>query len=52
MHSLTSALDEGQWSASLLGCFTPSVRAPGTHWIGGWVSPRSGMAVVSCQINK
>jgi hypothetical protein len=23
--------------------FTPSGRAPGTHWIGGWVDPRVGL---------
>jgi hypothetical protein len=22
--------------------FTPGERVPGTHWIGGWVGPRSG----------
>jgi len=21
--------------------FTPRERAPGTHWIGGWVGPRA-----------
>jgi hypothetical protein len=36
-HSLTLALDEGEWSASRPGRFTPRERAPGTHWIGGWV---------------
>jgi hypothetical protein len=23
--------------------FTPGERAPGTHWIGGWVGPRAGL---------
>jgi hypothetical protein len=23
--------------------FTPGERAPGTHWIGGWVDPRSSL---------
>jgi hypothetical protein len=32
---LTSALDEGEWSASLPSCFTPGEIIPGTHWIGG-----------------
>jgi hypothetical protein len=32
-HCLTSALDGGEWSASRPGCFTPTERAPGTHWI-------------------
>jgi hypothetical protein len=35
-HSLTSALDGGEWSASRLGRFTPRERVPGTHWKGGW----------------
>jgi hypothetical protein len=29
MHSLTSALDGGEWSASRPGRFTPRERAPG-----------------------
>jgi hypothetical protein len=41
MHSLTSALDGGEWSALHPGHFTPRERAPGTHWIGGWVGPRA-----------
>jgi hypothetical protein len=39
-HSFTSVLDGGEWSASRPGRFTPRERAPGTHWIGGWVGPR------------
>jgi hypothetical protein len=38
-HSLTSAVDGGEWSASRPGRFTLRERAPGTHWIGGWVGP-------------
>jgi hypothetical protein len=41
MHSLTSALDGGEWSASRPCRFTPRERAPPTHWIGGWVGPRA-----------
>jgi hypothetical protein len=41
MHYLTSALDGGEWSASRPGRFTPRERAPGVHWIGGWVDPRA-----------
>jgi hypothetical protein len=37
MHSLTSVLDGGEWSVSHPGRFTPRERAPGSHWIGGWV---------------
>jgi hypothetical protein len=40
---LTSALDGGEWSATRLYRFTPGKRAPGTHWIGGWVGSRAGL---------
>jgi hypothetical protein len=40
---LPSALDGGEWSASRPGRFTAGERAPGTHWIGGWVGPRAGL---------
>jgi hypothetical protein len=33
---LTSALGEGEWSASHPCCFTLGERTSGTHWIGGW----------------
>jgi hypothetical protein len=39
-HYLTSTLDGGEWLASRPGSFIPRERAPGAHWIGGWVSPR------------
>jgi hypothetical protein len=45
-RSLTSALDGGEWSASWSGCFTPRERAPGTHWIRGWVGPRAVLDAV------
>jgi hypothetical protein len=38
---LTSALAGGEWSASRPGRFTPGERALCTHWIGGWVGPRT-----------
>jgi hypothetical protein len=38
---MTLALDVGEWSASRPGRFTPSKRAPGIHWAGGWVGPRA-----------
>jgi hypothetical protein len=41
MHSLASALDEDEFPASRLGRFTRREKAPGTHWIGGWVGPRT-----------
>jgi hypothetical protein len=49
-HSLTSALDGGEWSASRPGRFTPTERAPGTHWIGGWVGPRAVLDAVTRKI--
>jgi hypothetical protein len=39
---LTLALVGGGWSASWPGRFTSGEGAPDTHWIGGWVSPRTG----------
>jgi hypothetical protein len=45
-HSLTSALDGGEWSASRPGRFTPRERALGTHWIRGWVGPRAVLDAV------
>jgi hypothetical protein len=39
MHSLTSALDGGELTASRLSRFTPRDRSPGTHWMGGLVGP-------------
>jgi hypothetical protein len=33
----------GEWSASRPGRFTPGERAPGTHWIEGWVGPRASL---------
>jgi hypothetical protein len=43
---LTSALDEGDWSASCPGHFTLRERAPGTQWKGGWVGPRASLDTV------
>jgi hypothetical protein len=40
---MTSALVEGEWSASRPCRFTPGERAPGSHWIGGWVGPTAGL---------
>jgi hypothetical protein len=45
-HSLTSALDGGEWLASLPGRFTPREKAPGTLWIGGWVGPTAVLNTV------
>jgi hypothetical protein len=40
---LTSALVGGEWPASRPGRFNPGERTPGTHWIWGWVDPRTGL---------
>jgi len=40
-HSLTSALDWGEWPASRPGRFNPRERAPDSHWIGGGVKTQS-----------
>jgi hypothetical protein len=45
-HSLTSALDGGEWSASRPGRFTPRERAPCNHRIGSWVGPRAVLNAV------
>jgi hypothetical protein len=45
-HSLSSALDAGEWSASRPYHFTPREKAPGTHWIGGRVDPRAFLDAV------
>jgi hypothetical protein len=42
-HFLDLGLAGGQWSASRPGPFIPGERAPGNHWIGGWVDPRAGV---------
>jgi hypothetical protein len=41
-----AALDGGKWSAYCPGRFTPRERAPGTHWIGGWVGLRNVLDAV------
>jgi hypothetical protein len=40
---LTSALDEGEWSASRPSRSLRPGKDPGTHWIGGWVRLRAGL---------
>jgi hypothetical protein len=35
---MTSALVGGEWSTSC-----PDERAPGAHWIGGWVDTRTDL---------
>jgi len=50
-HSLTSALDGGECSASRPGRFTPREKTAGSHWIGGWVGPSAVLdAVVKTKI--
>jgi len=40
------------WSASHPSRVTPRERAPGTHWIGGWVGPRTGLDAVGIAKRK
>jgi hypothetical protein len=43
---LISALAGGGWRrvvSFMPSSFTPKERAPGTHWIGGWVGPRTSL---------
>jgi hypothetical protein len=40
---LISALGGGEWSPSRSSRFIYKERVPGTHWIGGWVGPRTGL---------
>jgi hypothetical protein len=40
---LTSALVEGEWSASRPSRFAPGERASDTRTIGGYVNPRGGL---------
>jgi hypothetical protein len=49
---LTSALYVGEWSCTRPSRFTPGERAPGTHWIGGWVGPRAGMDALTLVGNR
>jgi hypothetical protein len=41
---LTSAIDEGERSASRLDRFIPGERASGSHCAADWVGPRAGLA--------
>jgi hypothetical protein len=43
---MTSAPVGGELSASRPFRFTLRERAPGTHWLGGWVGPRIGLDAV------
>jgi hypothetical protein len=46
-HSLLIlALEEGEWSVSCPGRFTPVERVSSIHWVGGWVGPRAGLDAV------
>jgi hypothetical protein len=43
---VTSALDGGEWSASIPGRSSPWERALDTRFIRGWVGPRAGLDAV------
>jgi hypothetical protein len=40
---MTSAIVGGEWKASRSAVLLTGEKAPGTHWIGGWVDPRPGL---------
>jgi hypothetical protein len=42
----TSALVGGEWPASRPCRYTPGEKAPGSHWIGGWVDIKAFMVDV------
>jgi hypothetical protein len=44
---LTLALDGDEWLASQPGRLNPRERAPGAHWIGGWLDPRVGLDAIA-----
>jgi hypothetical protein len=44
---LTSSLDRGEWSVSYNGHLTARKTAPVTHWIGGWVGPRTSLEALT-----
>jgi hypothetical protein len=41
-HSLTTALEGGEWLTTRPAAFTPG-KIHGTHCTGGWVGPRAGL---------
>jgi hypothetical protein len=51
-HSVTSAIDGGEWPASHPGRFTFRERAPGKRWIGGWVGPRAVLDALCIYISE
>jgi hypothetical protein len=40
---LTSELTGGEWATSRSDRFTLEEKAPGTHWVGGWVGSRTSL---------
>jgi hypothetical protein len=48
---LVSVLDGEECSASLPDRFTPEVRVPISHWIGGRVGPTAGLDAVAKREN-
>jgi hypothetical protein len=50
LHALTSALYGDVWSASRPGRHTSREITPGTHWIGGWVGPKTGLDAMNGKV--
>jgi hypothetical protein len=49
---LTPVLVGGEWSASRPSRLNLWERAPGTHWIGGLVDPRTGLGDVAMTLER
>jgi hypothetical protein len=49
---LTWTLYKGEWLALRPCRFTPRKRAPVTHWIGVWMSPRVGLGAAAKDKNS
>jgi hypothetical protein len=43
----TSALGGGEWSPSHPSRFIPKEKAPGIHWIKGWMNLSSGLDILA-----
>jgi len=48
-HSFTSAVVGGEWSASRAAAL-PQGKHHNTHWIDGWVAPRTSQIMVSNEV--
>jgi len=48
LHAFLNSVQDGSdWSVSRPGRFLPGERAFRTHWVGGWVDPKTGLEAVT-----